>query len=273
MKFGKTRKALISAMAMSLMMSVPAMADWNYTLYGPIAVWTNSDTGEQTTVFAGQPAPDGTLAPDVTLTAEVSQERTDAASAVAAANAAADAAKAARGGNVSDTQLSAEQMVANTAAANANMNTNTVAVINSTASKASTLSNAELPMIQTGDQSAAVTSEITSGSFVGPDNSVTNRVSGSTGVTSETSSYTTNSGRLVTNAAAPDTSASTTSSGNSNSSSTTTGSAPVATGTSGSGSTGTPAAASQNTSQVSYEGTLPSTGAGNVNTYTTPGSV
>lgn len=266
MKSNKTVKAMITAVTLSILMSAPAMADWQYTLYGPMAVWINTVTGEQTTVYAGQPAPDGTPAPTLTLT---SQDNTSASNdinaAIAAANAAVDAAKAARGGNSTGNMLSSEQLAANTAAANANMNTNTVTVINgvSSGSRSSGLSNAELPMISTGDQSQINNSSgLSDGSYVGPGNSVSAKISGSTAVSTQNSSYVAKDGHIVTNAEAPDVnSASTASSGS--------------TGAAGSSvpgaSTAVSSPAAGNTA-VNYNGTLPSTGAGNVSTYTAPGA-
>lgn len=265
MKSNKTVKAMITAVTLSILMSAPAMADWQYTLYGPMAVWTNTATGEQTTVYAGQPAPDGTPAPTLTLT---SQDNTSASNdinaAIAAANAAVDAAKAARGGNSTGDTLTSEQLAANTVAANANMNTNTVTVINgvSSGSRSSGLSNAELPMISTGDQSQINSSGLTNGSYIGPGNSVSAKISGSTAVSTQNSSYVAKDGHIVTNAEAPDVnSASTASSGST-----------AATGSSVPGaSTAVSSPAAGNTA-VNYNGTLPSTGASNVSTYTAPGA-
>lgn len=268
---------MITAVALSTLVSIPAMADWQYTLYGPMAVWTNTATGEQTTVYAGQAAPDGTPAPVLTLTQDNTGAAYDVNAAIAAANAAADAAKAARGGvNTSDV-LTPEQLAANTAAANANMNTNTVTVINgvSSGNKSGSLSNAELPMIATGDQSQASLSGISNGSYVGPGNSVSPRISGSTGVSSQLSSYVASDGHLVTNAQSPDVnsvSASGTASGTaSTSGSTASGNtASKVPGTASSSAAAAPGGTAA--SSVNYQGTLPSTGSGNINTYSSPGA-
>ncbi|ETP72214.1 hypothetical protein UYO_1815 [Lachnospiraceae bacterium JC7] len=262
MKLNKTIKAMITAVTLSTLVSIPAMADWQYTLYGPMAVWTNTVTGEQTTVYAGQPAPDGTPAPTLTLTQENTEASYDVNAAIAAANAAVDAAKAARGGNSTGNTLTAEQLAANTAAANANMNTNTVTVINgvSGGNKSSGLSNADLPMISTGDQSNS--SGLSDGSYVGPGNSVSAKINGSTAVSTQNSSYVAKDGHIVTNAQAPDVNSASTSS--------------VSTGTTGSSVPGTSTAASTpaatGNTVVNYGGTLPSTGASNVNTYSSPGA-
>jgi len=271
MKLNKIRSAAIVAMALTLTMSMTSLADWQYTLYGPIAVWTNTVTGEQTTVYAGQPAPDGTAAPQLTLAAQITTE-SDTASAIAAANAAVDAAKAARGGNVASGTglLTSAQMAANTAAANANTNTNTVAVINgSTSSSKSTYSNAELPTIPTSDQTAANTTGIADGTYVGPGNSVSKRISGGTAsINSGTYSYQKSAGHLVTNAESPEVkvaSSTNTTTGTTTTSGTTAG---TTTGTTTTGTTaGTVAASAEN-----YTGTLPSTGDNNVSTYSTPGA-
>jgi len=258
---------MITAVTLSTLVSIPAMADWQYTLYGPMAVWTNTATGEQTTVYAGQAAPDGTPAPVLTLTQDNTGAAYDVNAAIAAANAAADAAKAARGGvNTSDV-LTPEQLAANTAAANANMNTNTVTVINgvSSGNKSGSLSNAELPMIATGDQSQASLSGISNGSYVGPGNSVSPRISGSTGVSSQLSSYVASDGHLVTNAQSPDV--------NSVSASGSTASGNTASKVPGTASSSASAAPSGTAaSSVNYQGTLPSTGSGNINTYSSPGA-
>lgn len=275
MKLNKTVKAMITAVTLSTLVSIPAMADWQYTLYGPMAVWTNTATGEQTTVYAGQAAPDGTPAPVLTLTQDNTGAAYDVNAAIAAANAAADAAKAARGGvNTSDV-LTSEQLAANTAAANANMNTNTVTVINgvSSGNKSGSLSNAELPMIATGDQSQASLSGISNGSYVGPGNSVSPRISGSTGVSSQLSSYVTSDGHLVTNAQSPDVnsvSASGTASASTSGSTASGNTASKVPGTASSSASAAPSGTAA--SSVNYQGTLPSTGSGNINTYSSPGA-
>ncbi|WP_036607791.1 hypothetical protein [Oribacterium sp. P6A1] len=264
MKLNNTLKAMVAAVTLSTLVSLPAMADWQYTLYGPMAVWTNTVTGEQTTVYAGQPAPDGTPAPTLTLTQENTKETYDVNAAIAAANAAVDAAKAARGGNTTGNTLTSEQLAANTAAANANLNTNTVTVINgvSSGSKSGSLSNAELPMIATGDQSSS--SGIADGSYVGPGNSVSAKISGTKGVSTQLTSYVASDGHLVTNAQAPDLSAASTASdstsGNTSSS--------VPGGSTASAAASTPSGTGS--SAVNYTGTLPSTGSSNINTYSTP---
>lgn len=270
MKLNKMAKAMITAITLSALATVPAMADWQYTLYGPMAVWTNTVTGEQTTVFAGQPAPDGTAAPALTLTSQNTTDSRDINAAIEAANAAADAAKAARGESNTSGILTAEQLKANTEAANANANTNTntntVTVINGTSSnsKVSSRSNAELPIIHTGDQSAANSSGLSDGSYVGPGNSVSGKISGSTGVATQNSSYVASDGHIVTNAAAPDLNSTSSSSGNTSS----TGAAPSVPTSSGTQTT----PSTSGSTAANYEGTLPSTGAANVNTYTTPGT-
>ena len=266
---------MITAVTLSTLVSIPAMADWQYTLYGPMAVWTNTATGEQTTVYAGQAAPDGTPAPVLTLTQDNTGAAYDVNAAIAAANAAADAAKAARGGvNTSDV-LTSEQLAANTAAANANMNTNTVTVINgvSSGNKSGSLSNAELPMIATGDQSQASLTGISNGSYVGPGNSVSPRISGSTGVSSQLSSYVASDGHLVTNAQSPDVnsvSASGTASASTSGSTASGNTASKAPGTASSSASAAPSGTVA--SSVNYQGTLPSTGSGNINTYSSPGA-
>ena len=136
MKFNKISKSMITAAAMSMLFSVPAMADWQYTLYGPIAVWTNTVTGEQTTVFAGQPAPDGTQAPDLTLVSQNTTGTSDVNAAIEAANAAVEAANAARAGSTDALSAAAAQK-ANTEAANSNQNTNVVTIINGSSSGSS----------------------------------------------------------------------------------------------------------------------------------------
>ncbi|OON88312.1 hypothetical protein BXO88_00505 [Oribacterium sp. C9] len=262
MKLNKMIKVMITAMTLSTLAGAPAMADWQYTLYGPVAVWTNTVTGEQTTVYAGQPAPDGTAAPTLALTQENTTASYDVNAAIAAANAAVDAAKAARGGSTGSV-ISQEQMAANTAAANVNMNTNTVTVINgvSSGSRASGLSNAELPMISTGDQTQYNSTGLSDGTYVGPGNSVSAKISGGK-VSTQDSSYVAKDGHIVTNAQAPDvTAVSVASSGSTGSN----GTASVP-GT----STATSTAASTGNTVVNYSGTLPSTGAGNVSTYSTP---
>ena len=273
MKLNNTVKAMITAVTLSTLVSIPAMADWQYTLYGPMAVWTNTATGEQTTVYAGQAAPDGTPAPVLTLTQDNTGAAYDVNAAIAAANAAADAAKAARGGvNTSDV-LTPEQLAVNTAAANANMNTNTVTVINgvSSGNKSGSLSNAELPMIATGDQSQVSLSGISNGSYVGPGNSVSPRISGSTGVSSQLSSYVASDGHLVTNAQSPDVNSVSASGTASTSGSTASGNtASKVPGTASSSAAAAPSGTAA--SSVNYQGTLPSTGSGNINTYSSPGA-
>ncbi len=270
MKLNKIRSAAIAAMALTLSMSMTSLADWQYTLYGPIAVWTNTVTGEQTTVYAGQPAPDGTAAPQLTLAAQVTTE-SSTASAIAAANAAVDAAKAARGGNVTSGtgSLTAAQMAANTAAANVNMNTNMVAIINGTTSSAKSIySNAQLPSVSTSDQTLANSTGIADGTYIGPGNSVSKRIAGTAVVNTGTYSYQKSDGHIVTNAASPEVKVA-----SSTGTTTTTGTTTSATGTTTAATTGTTGTvdASAETA-VNYTGTLPSTGDNNVNTYSTPGA-
>jgi len=266
MKLNNIRNTAIAVMVLSLSMSMTGLSDWQYTLYGPSAVWTNTVTGEQTTVYAGQPAPDGTPAPNLTLTApEVTKN--DTASAIAAANAAADAAKASRGGNTTNVTTAAQNAAAS-AAANANMNTNMVTVVDrvfSNNNKAGTLTNSQLPTIRTSDQTAANSSGISDGTYIGPDNSVTAKISGTTvGIQTGTYSYRVSEGHIVTNAASPEV-------GKALSTGTATannGSAANAT----TQNTTASVAVSGNTSAVSYNGTLPSTGSSNIATYQTPGA-
>lgn len=251
----KWTKLLTAATVMTLIGSMPAMAAWQYTLQGPIAIWTDSTTGQQVVVYAGQAAPDGTPAPDVTVKAETftteAEARANAAQTIAAANAAADAAKAARGGNsAQDGTLTAAQLAANTAAANANLPQESVTTITKTLSqngKSSTSSqytNAMLPTIQTGDQSAANQQNgLTANSYLSPtgvDQKKTSTNYNASGIYS----YYAGDGHLVTNAGGPD----------------------VRTQTTGMTTTGTTSTVGTN-----YSGTLPSTGKTNVNTYTTPG--
>ena len=270
MKLDKIRNTAIAVMALSLSMSFTGLSDWQYTLYGPIAVWTNTTTGEKTTVFAGQPAPDGTAAPSLTLTSQA-VTKSDTAAAIEAANAAADAAKAARGGNDSDVSTVAQNAAA-TAAANAGMNTNLVAVIDRTLvrTNANGLTNSQLPTIQTSDQTAANSSGIADGTYVGPGNSVTAKISGTVGVQDGTYSYKVSEGHLVTNAASPEVGKSL-----STGTATTTGGTTAAATNTGN----TVAATTQSTAStaptdtgtaVDYNGTLPSTGSNNIATYQTP---
>lgn len=270
MKLNKIRNTCLAVVALSLSMSMTGLSDWQYTLYGPIAVWTNTTSGEQTTVYAGQPAPDGTPAPELTLTAPV-VTKTDTASAIAAANAAADAAKAARGGNVTNVTTDADR-AAESAAANANMNTNMVAVIDRTYTKgnASSQTNSELPMIQTSDQTAANSSGISDGTYVGPGNSVTAKISGTQGIQTGTYSYKVSEGHLVTNAESPEVgkSLSTGNTAAATTTNTTTGNTAAAT----TQNTSSSAPVTNNSSAVGYNGTLPSTGSNNIATYQTPGA-
>lgn len=270
MKLKIFRNTAVLAMALSLSMSMTGLSDWQYTLYGPIAVWTDTATGVQTTVYAGQPAPDGTPAPNLTLTTQA-VTKTDTAAAIEAANAAADAAKAARGGNITN-ETTAAQNAAATAAANANMNTNMVAVIDRTLgrSNASSLTNSQLPAIQTSDQTLANSTGISDGTYVGPGNSVTAKISGTVGVQDGTYSYKVSEGHLVTNAASPEVGKSL-----STGTATTTGGTTEATTNTGN----TVAATTQSTAStaptdtgtaVGYNGTLPSTGSNNIATYQTP---
>lgn len=282
MKLTKLKSAAIGAVVLTLSMSITSLADWQYTLSGPMAVWTNTVTGEQTTVFAGQPAPDGTPAPQLTLTAPVTTQN-DTASAIEAANAAADAAKAARGGNVtSGNTLTEAQLAANTAAANVNTNTNMVAVIDKTLNKGSTkssLSNAALPTIATSDQTAANTNGISDGTYVGPANSVTAKISGTVGVQNGTYSYQASPGHLVTNAASPEVKVASTTSATTSTSASTSGTT-TASAASGTAATQNSAAATAkaatetnaaaSATAVNYTGELPSTGSSNVKTYNTP---
>lgn len=282
MKLTKLKSAAIGAVVLTLSMSITSLADWQYTLSGPMAVWTNTVTGEQTTVFAGQPAPDGTPAPQLTLTAPVTTQN-DTASAIEAANAAADAAKAARGGNVtSGNTLTEAQLAANTAAANVNTNTNMVAVIDKTLNKGSTksaLSNADLPTIATSDQTAANTNGISDGTYVGPANSVTAKISGTVGVQNGTYSYQASPGHLVTNAASPEVKVASTTSATTSTSASTSGTT-TASAASGTAATQNSAAATAkaatetnaaaSATAVNYTGELPSTGSSNVKTYNTP---
>ena len=261
MKPNKIRNTAIAVMALSLSMSITGLSDWQYTLYGPIAVWTDTATGVQTTVYAGQPAPDGTPAPNLTLTTQA-VTKTDTAAAIEAANAAADAAKAARGGNTTS-ETTAVQNAAASAAANANMNTNLVTVVDRVISnnKASTLTNSQLPTIQTSDQTVANSSGIADGTYVGPGNSVTAKISGTAGVQTGTYSYRVSEGHLVTNAASPEVGKSIS-----------TGNTAATTTAANTGNTTASAPVTNNSAAVGYNGTLPSTGSNNIATYQTPGA-
>ena len=265
-------KLLASATAMTLLSAIPAMAAWQYTLQGPIAIWTETTTGQQVCVYAGQPAPDGTPAPTVTMTAETftteAAQRANTAQSIAAANAAVDAAKAARGGNVvQETTLTAEQLAANTAAANANLQIGDVTTIAKVLPKRgsgtgpnNTYTNATLPTIQTQDQSQMNQSSVTAGSYLSPAGVEQTTKTYNYNTTTGTYSYYASDGHLVTNAGSPNVgpAAGTTTQ-------TTTGTTATTTTGTTTGSTTT-----QTSTGTSYTGTLPSTGATNVNTYKTP---
>ena len=265
-------KLLASATAMTLLSAIPAMAAWQYTLQGPIAIWTETTTGQQVCVYAGQPAPDGTPAPTVTMTAETftteAAQRANTAQSIAAANAAVDAAKAARGGNVvQETTLTAEQLAANTAAANANLQIGDVTTIAKVLPKRgsgtgpnNTYTNATLPTIQTQDQSQMNQSSVTAGSYLSPAGVEQTTKTYNYNTTTGTYSYYASDGHLVTNAGSPNVgpAAGTTTQ-------TTTGTTTTTTTGMKTGSTTT-----QTSTGTSYTGTLPSTGATNVNTYKTP---
>lgn len=265
-------KLLASATAMTLLSAIPAMAAWQYTLQGPIAIWTETTTGQQVCVYAGQPAPDGTPAPTVTMTAETftteAAQRANTAQSIAAANAAVDAAKAARGGNVvQETTLTAEQLAANTAAANANLQIGDVTTIAKVLPKRgsgtgpnNTYTNATLPTIQTQDQSQMNQSSVTAGSYLSPAGVEQTTKTYNYNTTTGTYSYYASDGHLVTNAGSPNVgpAAGTTTQ-------TTTGTTTTTTTGTTTGSTTT-----QTSAGTSYTGTLPSTGATNVNTYKTP---
>lgn len=265
-------KLLAAATAMTLMSAMPSMAAWQYTLQGPIAIWTETTTGQQVCVYAGQPAPDGTPAPTVTMTAETftteAAQRANTAQSIAAANAAVDAAKAARGGNVvQETTLTTEQLAANTAAANANLQIGDVATITKVLPKRgsgtgpnNTYTNATLPTIQTQDQSQLNQSSVTAGTYVSPAGTEQTTKTYSYNTTTGTYSYYASDGHLVTNAGSPNvgpTAGTTTQ---------------TTTGTTATTSTGTTTGTTttQTSTGTSYTGTLPSTGATNVNTYKTP---
>lgn len=265
-------KFLAAATAMTLMSAMPSMAAWQYTLQGPIAIWTETTTGQQVCVYAGQPAPDGTPAPTVTMTAETftteAAQRANTAQSIAAANAAVDAAKAARGGNVvQETTLTAAQLAANTAAANANLQIGDVTTINKVLPKRgsgtgpnNTYTNATLPTIQTQDQSQLNQSDVTAGTYLSPAGTEQTTKTYNYNTTTGTYSYYASDGHLVTNAGSPNvgpTAGTTTQ--------TTTGT----TATTGTGAT-TGTTTTQTSTGTSYTGTLPSTGANNVNTYKTP---
>ncbi len=265
-------KLLASATAMTLLSAMPAMAAWQYTLQGPIAIWTETTTGQQVCVYAGQPAPDGTPAPTVTMTAETftteAAQRANTAQSIAAANAAVDAAKAARGGNVvQETTLTTEQLAANTAAANANLQIGDVTTIAKVLPKRgsgtgpnNTYTNATLPTIQTQDQSQMNQSSVTAGSYLSPAGVEQTTKTYNYNTTTGTYSYYASDGHLVTNAGSPNVgpAAGTTTQ-------TTTGTTATTTTGTTMGSTTT-----QTSTGTSYTGTLPSTGATNVNTYKTP---
>lgn len=265
-------KLLASATAMTLLSAMPSMAAWQYTLQGPIAIWTETTTGQQVCVYAGQPAPDGTPAPTVTMTAETftteAAQRANTAQSIAAANAAVDAAKAARGGNVvQETTLTAEQLAANTAAANANLQIGDVTTIAKVLPKRgsgtgpnNTYTNATLPTIQTQDQSQMNQSSVTAGSYRSPAGVDQTTKTYNYNTTTGTYSYYASDGHLVTNAGSPNVgpAAGTTTQTTNGTTATTTTSTTM-------GSTTT-----QTSTGTSYTGTLPSTGANNVNTYKTP---
>lgn len=265
-------KLLASATAMTLLSAIPAMAAWQYTLQGPIAIWTETTTGQQVCVYAGQPAPDGTPAPTVTMTAETftteAAQRANTAQSIAAANAAVDAAKAARGGNVvQETTLTAEQLAANTAAANANLQIGDVTTIAKVLPKRgsgtgpnNTYTNATLPTIQTQDQSPLNQSGVTAGTYLSPAGVEQTTKTYNYNTTTGTYSYYASDGHLVTNAGSPNVgpAAGTTTQ-------TTTGTTATTTTGTTMGSTTT-----QTSTGTSYTGTLPSTGANNVNTYKIP---
>lgn len=266
----KWTKLLAAATTLTLMGSMPAMAAWQYTLQGPIAIWTESTTGQQVVVYAGQAAPDGTPAPQVTMKAETftteAEARANTAQTIAAANAAADAAKAARGGNsAQDGTLTAAQLAANTAAANANLPQETVTTIAKTLaqngrSTNSSYTNATLPTIQTGDQSAAnQQNALTANSYLSP-TGVDQKKTSMNYSTSSTYSYYAGDGHLVTNASGPDIRTQT-------AGTTTT----QTTGTTTAAGTTAQTNSTTQTTATNYSGTLPSTGKTNVNTYTTPG--
>lgn len=265
-------KLLAAATAMTLMSAMPSMAAWQYTLQGPIAIWTETTTGQQVCVYAGQPAPDGTPAPTVTMTAETftteAAQRANTAQSIAAANAAVDAAKAARGGNVvQETTLTAEQLAANTAAANANLQIGDVTTIAKVLPKRgsgtgpnNTYTNATLPTIQTQDQSQMNQSSVTAGSYRSPVGVEQTTKTYNYNTTTGTYSYYASDGHLVTNAGSPNVgpAAGTTTQTTNGTTATTTTSTTM-------GSTTT-----KTSTGTSYTGTLPSTGANNVNTYKTP---
>ena len=214
-------KLLASATAMTLLSAMPAMAAWQYTLQGPIAIWTETTTGQQVCVYAGQPAPDGTPAPTVTMTAETftteAAQRANTAQSIAAANAAVDAAKAARGGNVvQETTL-------------------------------------------TQDQSQLNQSGVTAGTYLSPAGVAQTTKTYNYNTTTGTYSYYASDGHLVTNAGSPNVGPTAGTTTQTTTSTTTT----TTTGTTGSTTT-------QTSTGMSYTGTLPSTGATNVNTYKTP---
>ncbi|MDY2855034.1 hypothetical protein [Oribacterium sp. P9] len=264
-------KLLASATAMTLLSAMPAMAAWQYTLQGPIAIWTETTTGQQVCVYAGQPAPDGTPAPTVTMTAETftteAAQRANTAQSIAAANAAVDAAKAARGGNVvQETTLTTEQLAANTAAANANLQIGDVTTIAKVLPKRgsgtgpnNTYTNATLPTIQTQDQSQLNQSGVTAGTYLSPAGVAQTTKTYNYNTTTGTYSYYASDGHLVTNAGSPNVGPTAGTTTQTTTSTTTT----TTTGTTGSTTT-------QTSTGMSYTGTLPSTGATNVNTYKTP---
>ena len=265
-------KLLAAATAMTLISAMPSMAAWQYTLQGPIAIWTETTTGQQVCVYAGQLAPDGTPAPTVTMTAETftteAAQRANTAQSIAAANAAVDAAKAARGGNVvQETTLTTEQLAANTAAANANLQIGDVTTIAKVLPKRgsgtgpnNTYTNATLPTIQTQDQSQLNQSGVTAGTYLSPAGVEQMTKTYNYNTTTGTYSYYASDGHLVTNAGSPNvgpTAGTTTQTTTSTTATTTTG-------------TTTGSTTTQTSTGTSYTGTLPSTGATNVNTYKTP---
>lgn len=206
MKFNRIRKIAAIAFTMSVLVTGTALASWQYYENGPIACWTNTETGQQVFVYAGQPAPDGTPAPTVHVNGNI-----QSMDPVASANAAADAAKAARGGNVSmDATAEAAALRQASQAANANSNTNTVAVVTKAfaGNSKSSHTNATLPTIRTEVQNQTNQANLNSGTYTSPSGTKStfqNITTISSGAVSGdgTSGYYVGSGHYVTNAGEP----------------------------------------------------------------------
>ena len=266
MRFMKLQKIAAIAMTMSVLAAGTALAGWQYYENGPIACWTNSETGQQVFVYAGQPAPDGTPAPTVQVSGMA--QGTDP---IAAANAAADAAKAARGGNVSvDSASMAAELQKASQAANANRNTNDVTVITkeyNKSTKGNSYTNANLPTIKTSAQNQNNQSGLNMGAYTSPDGTktsyqgVTTINNGATSGENGVYGYYAGSGYYVTNSGSPNvgTQVNQSSAANTNSS-----------GAVSNVASNTTANATSNATAQNYSGTLPKTNSNNVVTQRVP---